>query len=229
MKRASKSTSRLMPGCSSSAVNSEPKTNSPFTCARSEQAFCRRDRAPGKAPWCARPRSRTQTCRADILDSRFRTGRKREQSLRCRCRCRTCARVFQLRAQFAIVVNLAVENDPGGAILIVNRFAGLREVNDREPAHRQPLRRRRSKNHRRPAAVPDRRVHARDQLTIDRSAGKRMYACYATHFVFLNNEGAPRRIKFCASTLPQHDFPLEQALILADARTHVQRIRTRHS
>src|SRR5712692_5201509 len=36
------------------------------------------------------------------------------------------AETFQLRAQFAVVVNLSVENDPGGLVLIVNRLlAGL--------------------------------------------------------------------------------------------------------
>jgi hypothetical protein len=44
---------------------------------------------------------------------------------------------FQLFAKFAIVINLAVENDPGRAIGIVDRLMAAFEIDNRQPAHRQ--------------------------------------------------------------------------------------------
>src|SRR5919198_796167 len=45
------------------------------------------------------------------------------------------ARGFELWSQLAKVVDLAVENDPDGAVLIVNRLMARREVDDAEAPH----------------------------------------------------------------------------------------------
>src|SRR5260370_35344710 len=45
------------------------------------------------------------------------------------------AEFLELFAQLAIVVDLTVENDPRGAILIVNRLLAARELDNRKPAH----------------------------------------------------------------------------------------------
>src|SRR5436189_4278817 len=45
--------------------------------------------------------------------------------------------LFELGAQLAIVVNLAVENNPRGAILIVNRLVAALEIDDRQATHCQ--------------------------------------------------------------------------------------------
>src|SRR6266850_372666 len=47
------------------------------------------------------------------------------------------AKLLQLPAQLAIVVNLAVENDPGGTVLIMNRLLTAFQIDDRQPAHCQ--------------------------------------------------------------------------------------------
>src|ERR1700720_780005 len=45
------------------------------------------------------------------------------------------AELLELIAQFAVVVNLAVEDNPGSAVLIMNWLLATFQVNDREPAH----------------------------------------------------------------------------------------------
>jgi hypothetical protein len=45
------------------------------------------------------------------------------------------AEFFEFVAQLTVVVNLAVENDPGSAILIVNRLLPALQVDDRQAAH----------------------------------------------------------------------------------------------
>src|SRR5205085_526446 len=45
------------------------------------------------------------------------------------------AQFFQLRPQFEIVVDLAVENDPRAAVLVVNRLRSAFEIDDCEAAH----------------------------------------------------------------------------------------------
>src|SRR5690242_17247867 len=47
------------------------------------------------------------------------------------------AEFLQLRSQLEIVVNLAVENDPGVSIPIVDRLLPMSEIDNRQPAHRQ--------------------------------------------------------------------------------------------
>src|SRR5260370_26258085 len=47
------------------------------------------------------------------------------------------AELFELPAQLAIVLDLAVKNNPCGAILIMNRLLSVREIDDREASHRQ--------------------------------------------------------------------------------------------
>jgi hypothetical protein len=46
-------------------------------------------------------------------------------------------KLFQLLAEFEVVIDLPVENDPGGAILIVNRLSATLEIDYREAAHSQ--------------------------------------------------------------------------------------------
>ena len=47
------------------------------------------------------------------------------------------AEFLELLAEFAVVVDLAVENDPGSSILIVNRLLPALQVDDRQAAHAQ--------------------------------------------------------------------------------------------
>jgi len=47
------------------------------------------------------------------------------------------AEFFELRAEFQVVVNLAVENDPGGTVLVVNWLLAAFNVNDRKSPHSQ--------------------------------------------------------------------------------------------
>ena len=44
---------------------------------------------------------------------------------------------LELVAKFAVVVNLAVENYPGGAVLVVNGLLPTFQVDDRQAAHAQ--------------------------------------------------------------------------------------------
>src|SRR2546425_9607313 len=91
------------------------------------------------------------------------------------------AELFELLAQLAIVVDLAVENNPGGAVLIMNRLLSVREIDDREPPHRQshPIAEIETVIVR--TTMTNRLVHAREQLTINRSAVFVNYSCNATH------------------------------------------------
>src|SRR6516162_3984427 len=59
------------------------------------------------------------------VHNRFRIG----------CGVEAVAGLFELPAQLAIVVNLAVEDDPHGPILVVDRLVACGQVNDAQPAH----------------------------------------------------------------------------------------------
>src|SRR5438128_10733732 len=50
---------------------------------------------------------------------------------------KSVAEFLELFAQLAIVVDLAVENNPRGAILIMNWLVTAREIDNRKPAHSQ--------------------------------------------------------------------------------------------
>ena len=91
------------------------------------------------------------------------------------------AELFELLAQFAIVVDLAVENNPGRAVLIMNRLLSVREVDDREPSHGQAHAIAEIETVVVRTTMPNRLVHAREQLAINRSAVFVNYPCNATH------------------------------------------------
>jgi hypothetical protein len=44
---------------------------------------------------------------------------------------------LEFLAEFPVVVDLAIENDPGSAILIVNRLLSALQIDDRQTAHSQ--------------------------------------------------------------------------------------------
>ena len=79
-------------------------------------------------------------------------------------------RALQLRAQLAVVVDLAVQDDDDRAVLVEDRLVAGLEVDDaqaldaeaRAPAMMEPARVR--------AAVLEPRAHAREQLRVDRLA-----------------------------------------------------------
>src|SRR5436853_1669126 len=50
---------------------------------------------------------------------------------------KSMAEFFELRSQLEVVVDLAVKNDPGGPISIVDWLLPVREIDDRQPAHSQ--------------------------------------------------------------------------------------------
>ena len=91
------------------------------------------------------------------------------------------AELFELLAQFAIVVDLAVENNPRRAVLIMNRLLSVCEIDDREPPHRQshPIAEIETVIVR--TTMTNGLIHAREQLAVDRSAVFVNYACNATH------------------------------------------------
>src|SRR5438128_9366964 len=47
------------------------------------------------------------------------------------------AKLLQLFAKFAVVIDLAIENNPGSAILIVDRLLAAFHIDDRQPSHAQ--------------------------------------------------------------------------------------------
>ena len=74
------------------------------------------------------PRSRRDRGRAPLLvgvDDDFGVGRRVE----------AVAGGLELAAQLAEVVDLAVEDDPDRAVLVVDRLVAGREVDDAQPAH----------------------------------------------------------------------------------------------
>jgi hypothetical protein len=44
---------------------------------------------------------------------------------------------FEFLAQLAVVIDFAVENYPGGAVLVVNRLLSALKIDDGQPAHTQ--------------------------------------------------------------------------------------------
>ena len=50
---------------------------------------------------------------------------------------KTWPRALEVAPQLAVVVDLAVEDDPDGAVLVGDRLMAAFEVDDAEPAHRQ--------------------------------------------------------------------------------------------
>ena len=91
--------------------------------------------------------------------------------------------LLQLLAQLAIVVDLAVENDPGGTVLIANWLVPAFQINDRKPAHGQAHAVAQIKAVVIGPAVTNGLVHAPQQLAVYRSAVTTNNACYATHFL----------------------------------------------
>src|SRR2546423_8253807 len=47
------------------------------------------------------------------------------------------AELFQLVAEFAIVIDLTIEDNPGGAVLIVDRLLAAFQIYDRQTTHAQ--------------------------------------------------------------------------------------------
>ena len=48
------------------------------------------------------------------------------------------AALFELAPQLAVVVDLAVEHHPDGAVFVANRLLAGLEVDDAQPAHAEP-------------------------------------------------------------------------------------------
>ncbi len=97
-------------------------------------ASCRADRARRTARAAGRRRSRTRTCPRADRRRPGRTPRRREGSSRCRTRAETMPLGFEQRAQIAVVVDLAVEDDPAGAVFVRHRLMAAGAIDDREPA-----------------------------------------------------------------------------------------------
>ena len=91
------------------------------------------------------------------------------------------AELFEFFAQLAIVVDLAVENNPCRAVLIMNRLLSVREIDDREPSHRQSHAIAEIETVIVRTAMTNGLIHAREQLAINRSAVFVNYSCNATH------------------------------------------------
>src|SRR6266550_3001350 len=47
------------------------------------------------------------------------------------------AELFQLVAEFAVVIDFPIEDNPGAAVLIVDRLLAAFQIYDRQPAHTQ--------------------------------------------------------------------------------------------
>src|ERR1700730_6564390 len=47
------------------------------------------------------------------------------------------AELLQLFAELTVVIDLAIENNPGGAVLIVDRLLAACHIDDRHPPHAQ--------------------------------------------------------------------------------------------
>src|SRR2546421_2687568 len=76
------------------------------------------------------------------------------------------AELFELLAQLAIVVDLAVENNPCRAVLIMNWLLSVREIDDRKTPHGQSHAVAEIKAIVVRTAMTNRFVHAREQLAI---------------------------------------------------------------
>ena len=104
------------------------------------------------------------------------------------------AEFLELFAQLAIVVDLAIENDPRGAILIVNRLPAAREIDNRQPAHPQAHG---------PAeieavfvrtAMANCVAHPADQMLVNVATIVSNYACDSTHNVSLGTRERSRTL-----------------------------------
>src|SRR6185436_16694958 len=97
------------------------------------------------------------------------------------------AELLELFADFFVVVDLAVENDPGSAVLIGNRLLAGLEVDDRKAAHRHPdmvanveavlIR----------PAMADGIIHPLEQRPVHRLPITTNHSCYATHYKLFRN------------------------------------------
>ncbi len=159
--------SRLTSGCSSSALNSEPKISWPLTCAYNS----------GFLP--TRSRARNSSCVALVPD---REGKHAAQVFRTvsavlivsvndrfgvAVGVEGVTEFFEFLAQFEIVVDLAVENDPGGAILVVDGLLPAFQVDDGEAAHGEADRAVDVKTVVVRPAMADRLVHAGQQRFVN--------------------------------------------------------------
>jgi hypothetical protein len=91
------------------------------------------------------------------------------------------AAFLEVFTEFAIVVDLAVKNNPRGAVGVVNRLLPALEINDRKTPHRQPHAVAHIETILVRAAMMNGLVHTRQQLAIDRRAITANVSCYATH------------------------------------------------
>ena len=91
------------------------------------------------------------------------------------------AEPFQLVAEFEIVIDLTVEDNPGGAVLVVNRLLAAFHIDNRQPPHAQAdslaeveaviIR----------ATMADSVTHARDQRMINSRVSVLDYSYNPTH------------------------------------------------
>src|SRR5687768_17596427 len=93
------------------------------------------------------------------------------------------AEVHELFADFFVVVDFAVKNDPGGAVLIGDRLLAGFQIDNRKTTHRHSdmpldieaiLVR---------PAVADCLIHAIEQLPVNRLPVPANHSCYATHVI----------------------------------------------
>src|ERR1041384_7476310 len=91
--------------------------------------------------------------------------------------------ILELLAEFAVVINLSVEDDPGGAIRVGDRLLAALQINDCETAHRQAHAVIEVKSIFIGPAMMNCFVHAREQLAVDRRAITTNNSCYATHLI----------------------------------------------
>ena len=104
--------------------------------ASSRAASCPAGRGPGTAAAAARPRWRTRTCRAGAprIAHRRPPSARRMTSVSLWVRKRWPRACSSARSG-AEVVDLAVEDDPGGAVVARHRLLAGDEVDDRQPRH----------------------------------------------------------------------------------------------
>ena len=89
---------------------------------------------------------------------------------------------FQFRTQLEVVENLAVEDDPEGAVLVGDRLLAGAEINNAEPGVAQAGKAVEINAELVRPAMTNHRQHPADALLLNRvSVGKVDYACNATH------------------------------------------------
>src|ERR1700754_425033 len=99
--------------------------------------------------------------------------------------------LFQLLAQFEVVVDLAVEDDPRGTVLVVNRLLTAFQVDDREPAHPEANGAINVKTVVVRPAMANRVAHARQQLFVNRLAVVSNESNDATHIAVKSAGACP--------------------------------------